>query len=112
MAADTPEDAGPYRAACLAGAAAIARVAELEAALAYRRTELADARWQEQIHADNCAKAEAENDRLREGLEDALETARELLCYAPEWAVKKHGYCAEVDAIEAALAGPAPEGGA
>jgi hypothetical protein len=67
-------------AACLAGAAAIpeakrlaARVAELEAALADRRTELADARWrvaeleaalevarqQEQIHADNCAEAEA-----------------------------------------------------
>ena len=61
------------QAACLAGAAALERVETLETSLADRRTELADARWrvaeleaalevarqQEQIHADNCAEAEA-----------------------------------------------------
>jgi phage shock protein A len=198
MAADTPEDAGPYRAACLAGAAAIARVAELEAdrarlavdvdsmrqqaeqarkdrdeatmeaaeavlkaesdnaALerqmrdAERRREasfkrsialeikvreleaaLETSRQQEQIHADNCAKAEAENVRLREALDKAMDMLSSL-----EWVVDDpdtgwscpfcggfrntylnnykreagHTQFCRLAKLKAALTGPEPEG--
>ncbi len=85
MAQDTPEDAG---------AAALARVEELEAALE-------TARQQEQIHADNCRAAEADRDRLREALREAV----------AGW--DAGDFDLQSFAREAkALAGPAPEGGA
>jgi len=67
-----------------------ARVAELA-------EKLTTSRWQEQIHADNCAKAEAENVRLRELLLEAQSGGDAFRAPQDWWA-------------RVALAGPAPEG--
>ena len=103
-----------------------ARVAELA-------EKLTTSRWQEQIHADNCAKAEADRDRLREALDKAMAEVRRQLYreragqrFADDHLVtvyshscqycgaKKEGGHADYCLYRklAALAGPAPEGGA
>ncbi len=107
----------PVTPACLAGAAALARVAELEAALADRRTELADARWR--VAELEAELAEWKARTIREGeerdrLRGALNTVHNwLVCYAIATPEDMCQSIPDMELIAAkALAGPAPEGGA